>query len=136
MDVAEVERLIEEADERCLPLVGALIEMYGEGLAHVVGSLPDEEMQRLCGDPLVAQLLILHGLHPVSAENRVREAIAASGAYAVVVGVSGGVVRVKAADDGRRKTIEDAVARAAPDLEKVEFVAPMEPVVVLPRAGG
>jgi hypothetical protein len=136
MDVAEVERLIEEADERCLPLVGALVEMYGEGLARVVGSLPDDAVLQLCEDPLVAQLLILHGLHPVSAENRVREAIAATGAYAVVLGVADGVVRVKAADDGRRQTIEDAVARAAPDLERVEFAAAMEPVVVLPQAGG
>jgi hypothetical protein len=133
MDVARVERLIDEADERCLPVVAALVEMYGEGLAHVVGSLDSEQVQKLAEDPLVADLLLLHDLHPVSVENRVREAIAASGAYAVVVGVEAGVARVRAADDGRRKTIEAAVVGAAPDLERVEFVEALEPVVVLPQ---
>ena len=135
MDVARVERLIDEADERCLPVVAALVEMYGEGLARVVGSLDSEQVAKLAEDPLVADLLLLHDLHPVSVENRVREAIAASGAYAVVVGVEGGVARVRAADDGRRKTIEEAVVAAAPDLERVEFVEVLEPVVVLPQVG-
>jgi hypothetical protein len=133
MDVARVERLIDEADERCLPVVAALVEMYGEGLARVVGSLSSEQVAKLAEDPLVADLLLLHDLHPVSVENRVREAIAASGAYAVVVGVEGGVARVRSADDGRRKTIEAAVIAAAPDLDRVEFVEALEPVVVLPQ---
>jgi succinyl-CoA synthetase alpha subunit len=134
MDVAEVERLIEEADERCLPLVAALVEMYGDGLARIVGSLPDDAVARLAEDPQVAALLVLHDLHPVNAENRVREAIAATGAYAVVVGVEGGVAQVRAADDGRRKAIEQAITAAAPDIDRVEFVT--ESLVVLPQAGG
>jgi hypothetical protein len=133
MDVARVERLIDEADERCLPVVAALVEMYGEGLARVAGSLDPEQLAKLAEDPLVADLLLLHDLHPVSVENRVREAIAASGAYAVVVGVESGVARVRAANDGRRKAIEHAVVAAAPDLERVEFVEALEPVVVLPQ---
>jgi hypothetical protein len=134
MDVAEVERLIDEADERCLPVVAAVVEMYGDGLARVVGSLPADLVVKLTGDPLVAHLLVLHDLHPVSAENRVREAIAATGAYAVVVAVEDAVVRLRAADDGRRQVIEDAVTAAAPDIDRVEFVEEMlEPVVVLPQ---
>ena len=133
MDVERVERLIDEADERCLPVAAALVEMYGEGLARVVGSLSEEQVVRLAEDPLVAHLLVLHDLHPVSAENRVRAAVAATGAYAVVAGVEDGVARVRAADDGRRQLIADAVVQAAPDVDRVEWVDQLEPVVVLPQ---
>jgi hypothetical protein len=136
VDVARVERLIDEADERCLPVLAALVEMYGEGLARVVGSLTDAEVAKLAEDPLVAHLLVLHDLHPVSARNRVREAVAATGAYAVVVGVDDCVARVRAADDGRRAVIEDAVTAAAPDIDRVEWIDVLEPEVVLPQVGG
>jgi hypothetical protein len=137
VDVERVERLIDEAGDDCLPVVSALVEMYGEGLARVVGSLPPEAVQELAAsDPLVSYLLILHDLHPVSAENRVREAIAATGAYAVVVGVEDGVAHVRAAADGRRETIAAAVAAAVPDVDRVEFVEMLQPVVVLPQVAG
>jgi hypothetical protein len=136
VDVERVERLIDEAGDDCLPVVSALVEMYGEGLARVVTSLPPEAVTALAQDPLVAYLLILHDLHPVSVENRVREAVAATGAYAVVVGVEDGVARVRAAADGRRETISAAVATAVPDVDRVEFVEVLEPVVVLPQVGG
>ena len=135
MDVEKVERLIDEAGDECLPVVSALVEMYGEGLARVVGSLPPDEVIALAQDPLVAYLLILHDLHPVSAENRVREAVAATGAYAVVVGVEAGVAKVRATAD-KRATIEEAIARTVPDVDAVEWVEVSEPVVVLPQVGG
>ena len=135
MDVERVERLIDEAGDECLPVVSALVEMYGEGLARVVGSLPPEAVEELAADPLVSYLLILHDLHPVSAENRVREAIAATGAYGVVVGVEAGVARVRATPD-KRRTIEEAIARTVPDVDAVEWVEVSEPVVVLPQVGG
>jgi hypothetical protein len=133
LDFEQVERLIDEADERCLPVVAALVEMYGEGLKRVVGSLPADQLVKLTEDPLVGHLLVLHDLHPVSVENRVREAVAATGAYAVVVAVEDAVVRLRAADDGRRQVIQDAVTAAAPDIDRVEFVDQLEPVVVLPQ---
>jgi hypothetical protein len=135
VDVERVERLIDEAGDECLPVVSALVEMYGEGLARVVGSLPPETVAQLAGDDLVAYLLMLHDLHPVSAENRVREAIATTGAYAVVEGVEGGVVRVRASAD-KRQVIEEAIARAVADVDGVEFADPLEPVVMLPQVGG
>ena len=136
MDVGGVERLIDEAGEECLPVVAALVEMYGEGLARVVASLPPDQVAKLAEDPFVAQLLVLHDLHPVSAENRVREAIAAAGAYAVVLGIEDGVVRMRAPDDSRRQAIEEAVVRAAPDVARVEFADQSEPLVVLPQVPG
>ena len=136
MDVGGVERLIDEAGEDCVPVVSALVEMYGEGLARVVALLPDDQVAKLAEDPVVAQLLVLHDLHPVSAENRVREAIAAAGAYAVVLGIDDGVVHVRAPADSRRKAIEEAIARAAPDVAGVEFADPAESMVVLPQVPG
>jgi hypothetical protein len=133
VDIERVERLIDEAGEECLPVISALVEMYGDGLARVVRSLPPDAVVELAADPVVSYLLMLHDLHPVSVENRVREAIAATGAYAVVLGVEGGVARVKAAADGRRQVIEEAIAAAAPDVERVEFAEALEPVVVLPQ---
>jgi hypothetical protein len=133
MDVERVERLIDEAGEGCVPVISALVEMYGEAIGRIVGSLPADEVARLAEDPLVAHLLVLHDLHPVSVENRVREAIATTGAYAVVLAVEGGVVRVRAPADGRRPAIEEAIARAVPDVEGVEFDDLPEPVVVLPQ---
>jgi hypothetical protein len=133
VDPAHVERLIDEAGEECLPVVSALVEMYGDGLARIVGSLPPEAVTELAADPVVSYLLMLHDLHPVSVENRVREAIAATGAYAVVLGVDGGIARVRAAADGRREVIEEAIAKAAPDVDGVEWAEVLEPVVVLPQ---
>jgi hypothetical protein len=130
--VAQVERLIDEAGEICAPVVAALVEMYGDALARIAATLPHEDLAKLADDPLVSHLLMLHDLHPVSAENRVREAIAATGAYAVVLGIEGGVARVRAAED-RRQTIEQAVLRAAPDVERVEFADVPEPLVILPQ---
>ena len=133
MDVEKVEQLIDEAGEQCLPVVSALVEMYGDGLMRIVGSLPPDAVMALASDPLVSHLLMLHDLHPVSAENRVREAIAAAGVYAVVLGVEDGVLRVRAPADSRRDAIEAAVAAAAPDVERVEFADELEPAVVLPQ---
>jgi hypothetical protein len=135
MDVARVERLIDEADERCLPVVAALVEMYGEGLARVVGSLSSDQLLALAEDPLIADLLVLHDLHPVSPENRLREVVASTGAYAVVLGIEGGVARLRCADDGRRKTIEQAIAAGTPDIERVEWIDAFEAEVVLPQVG-
>ena len=133
VDPGQVERLIDEAGEESVPVISALVEMYGDGLARVVRSLPPDTVAELASDPLVSYLLILHDLHPVSAENRAREAIAATGAYAVVVGVEDDIVRVRAADDGKRPAIEEAIARAVPDIQRIEFSDPLEPVVVLPQ---
>jgi hypothetical protein len=133
VDPERVERLIDEAGEECVPVISALVEMYGEGLERIARALPPATLAELASDPLVSYLLVLHDLHPVSAENRVREAIAGTGAYAVVTGIEDGVARVQAAPDSRRQTIEEAVARAVPDVERVEFADPPAPALVLPQ---
>jgi len=79
--VAQVEALLERVEdfdpparETATELVGALLDLYGEGLARLVEHVPDPAA--LAGDELVSHLLLLHGMHPEPLEARVREALA------------------------------------------------------------
>ena len=82
--VARVEALLEELEgsaagvprERALELVGALLDLYGEGLRRIVTVVAERDgvgalAAAFAGDELVSHLLLLHGLHPVPLERRV-----------------------------------------------------------------
>jgi Fe-S cluster biogenesis protein NfuA len=126
-----VEAFPEPQREVATELVQALLDMYGEGLSRIVaaGSVPVE-------DDLVAHLLLLHGLHPVPVRERVLGALDEVRPYLVA---HGGGVELLAVDDGVVKlrlqgacngcpssaltlqtAVEDAIARAAPDVERIE----------------
>jgi Fe-S cluster biogenesis protein NfuA len=112
-------------------LVQALLDMYGEGLSRIVaaGPVPVE-------DELVAHLLLLHGLHPVPLHERVigaldevRPYLVAHGGGVELVGVDEGVVRLRleGACNGcpssaltLKSAVEEAISRAAPDVERIE----------------
>jgi Fe-S cluster biogenesis protein NfuA len=147
--VERVEGLLDEVDalpdaDKMLELVQGLVALYGEGLARIM-ALADGAAPALAGDALVAHLLLLHDLHPVPLEERVREAIEAAGGAAEVLSVDDGLVRLRAkagscascaASAGtKQQAIEEAIARAAPDVERVEFVGMPAPVLVLPQVG-
>ena len=54
----------------------ALLDLYGEGLARIVDvAVATTAAAALADDELVAHLLLLHGLHPVPVEERVRGAL-------------------------------------------------------------
>ena len=145
--VARVEGLLEEVESLPGPaaratadVVGALLEMYGEGLARIVGLAAEREadglVEALTGDELVSHLLLLHDLHPVSVEARVRGALEdvrpyldSHGGDVELVAVEDGVVRLRLAGscDGcpssamtLKLAIEEAVLKAAPEVERVE----------------
>jgi Fe-S cluster biogenesis protein NfuA len=66
--------------ERAEELVRLLMELYGAGLERMVsvaGAVPDGDavVRRLADDPLIKSLLVLHDLHPVPLEERVRGAL-------------------------------------------------------------
>jgi Fe-S cluster biogenesis protein NfuA len=68
----------EEADELGRTIVG----IYGEALERILTIVHDELgersepiFERLCADELVESLLCLHGLHPISVEERVEQAL-------------------------------------------------------------
>jgi Fe-S cluster biogenesis protein NfuA len=142
--VGRVEGLLDDADEPALEVVSALVEMYGEGLARMMALAPDETTREaFAEDDLVSHLLLLHDLHPVPLDERIRGAIEAAGAAADVLAIEGGVVRLRAKAGScaacassagtKQQAIEEAIARAAPDVERVEFWEAPEPVVVLPQ---
>jgi Fe-S cluster biogenesis protein NfuA len=142
--VGRVEALLDEADEPALEVVTALVEMYGEGLARMMAVASDETTREaFAEDALVSHLLLLHDLHPVPLEERVRGAIEAAGAATELLAIEGGVVRLRAKAGScaacassagtKQQATREAIGKAAPDVERVEFWEVPEPVVVLPQ---
>jgi Fe-S cluster biogenesis protein NfuA len=138
----ELETFPEPQREVATELVQALLEMYGEGLARIVaaGSAPVE-------DDLVAHLLLLHGLHPVSVRDRVigaldevRPYLASHGGGVELLDVADGVVhlRLEGSCNGcpssaatLRGAVEEAIGRAAPDVDRIETQGVAEPTGLL-----
>jgi Fe-S cluster biogenesis protein NfuA len=127
-------------------LVRLLVSLYGDGLAHIMAVLADDELaadgatsaamlDRLISDPLVESLLLLHGLHPLDVDARIQRALDqvrpylgshAGGVH--YVGVSNGVARLRLEGncDGCPSSavtvqlaIEGAVQDAAPEVTEV-----------------
>jgi Fe-S cluster biogenesis protein NfuA/nitrite reductase/ring-hydroxylating ferredoxin subunit len=136
MDVAErmahVESLLDriDADEAALEAVQSVVELYGEALARIMAGADPVE------DDLVSQLLLVHDLHPVPLEARVERALdevrpylRSHGGDVELLGLADGVARVRlqGSCDGcpssattMRLAIEDALQKAAPELERIE----------------
>jgi Fe-S cluster biogenesis protein NfuA/nitrite reductase/ring-hydroxylating ferredoxin subunit len=146
--VGRVEALLDRLDalpdaaarDTATEAVEALLELYGEGLARLVGHVAERDDGRLAaavaGDELVSHLLLLHGLHPVPLDARVRGALdevrpylASHGGGVELLAVDEGVVRLRmeGSCDGCPSSaatlslaIEDAVHKAAPDVVGIE----------------
>lgn len=144
--VALVERLLDELDalpdtqarDRTTEVIQALLGLYGEGLRRIFGELAERDggvAEALAGDELVGHLLLLHGLHPVPVEARVRQALDGVRPY---LESHGGDVELLAVEDGVARlrldgscsgcpssavtlklAIERAIHDAAPDVEEV-----------------
>jgi hypothetical protein len=127
-----IERLEDaRAREMVRGVVQALLDLHGAGLAPMVEALRkrvgDEAVLELSRDPAVAPLLLLHGLHPVDARVRAREALGALGpalhrmnASAHLDEVEGAPLRVQVREHGpssRGATamVEAALLEAVPD---------------------
>ncbi|HEX3750858.1 MAG TPA: NifU family protein [Streptosporangiaceae bacterium] len=140
-------------------LVRLLVGLYGDGLAHIMESVAEDGgpavLDRLTADPLVENLLLLHGLHPLDVDARIQRALDrvrpylgshAGGVH--YVGVTDGVARLRL--EGNcvgcpssavtvQLAIEGAVQDAAPEVSEVvvEGVteAPATPAPVLLQIG-
>ncbi len=73
---------VARASEKTEELVRTLVEFYGNGLERVLTVMHDAAGERsdaifdaLCEDAFVESLLVLHGLHPLSLEDRVEAAL-------------------------------------------------------------
>lgn len=135
-----------EARDTADELVRSLVEFYGEGLARAVrllGAAPQgaDPLAVLTADELVSDLLILHDLHPEDTATRVGRALDKVrpylGSHAGDVEVAGLDLearegptlrlRLRGSCDGCpsstqtvRWTIEEAVARIAPEIAHIE----------------
>jgi Fe-S cluster biogenesis protein NfuA len=155
--MAKVEQLIGQAEQFPDPaardatreIVGALLELHGAGLARVLdvlagsGDVGRSVMQALAADGLVSSLLLLHGLHPVDLESRVRMALDAvrpmlahHGGGVELLGLADGVVRLRlegncngcpSSGETLRNLVEVALDEAAPDRAGLEVISPELP---------
>jgi Fe-S cluster biogenesis protein NfuA/nitrite reductase/ring-hydroxylating ferredoxin subunit len=140
--VARVDALLEEVEafsdpvarDKTTELVGALLDLYGDGLARLVARVAEPEA--LDEDEVVSHLLLLHGIHPVPIEARVRTALEEVRPY---LDSHGGNVELIAVEDGTvrlrmegscsgcpssavtlKLAIEDAIRKHAPDVGEIE----------------
>jgi Fe-S cluster biogenesis protein NfuA/nitrite reductase/ring-hydroxylating ferredoxin subunit len=153
--IGRIETLLEEIESfedpaaraRTAEMVQILLELYGEGLGRIVesvGRLGGQDLKdEILGDELITHLLILHGLHPVDVETRVigaldevRPYLESHGGNVQFLGIGDGVARVRleGSCDGcpsstmtLKLAIEEAVQKAAPELEGVEAEGVAEP---------
>ncbi|GAA3120393.1 NifU family protein [Streptosporangium carneum] len=129
-------------------LVRVLVELYGAGLERVMRIVTEAEavpvLRGLVADDLVCGLLVLHDLHPLGVEERVRGALEEVRPYLgshagdvelLAVEEETGVVRLRLRGtcDGCpssqvtvKLAIERAVTRAAPEVARVEVEGMVE----------
>jgi Fe-S cluster biogenesis protein NfuA/nitrite reductase/ring-hydroxylating ferredoxin subunit len=146
--VARVEGLLEElegledtlARDMATEVVQALLHLYGEGLGRIVDAVAEHDAdgaiaETLAGDELAAHLLLLHGLHPVPVERRVRDALEgvrpyleSHGGNVELLGVEDGIARLRLEGSCSgcpssamtlKLAIEKAIHDAAPDVDEV-----------------
>jgi len=130
------------AQHRVQELIGTVLELYGAGLERVLGIVDDAGddalpiRQALLDDGVVSSLLLIHGLYPISLEERVVEALdsvrpflASHGGNVEFLGIDEGVARLKLEGScngcpSSAATLENALKEAidatAPDLLGLE----------------
>jgi Fe-S cluster biogenesis protein NfuA/nitrite reductase/ring-hydroxylating ferredoxin subunit len=148
--LGEVEAIADPAArETALAAVQALVELYGEALARVTARAGPES---LISDELLSHLLIAHDLHPLpvgervaAALNEVRPYLESHGGGVDLLGVEDGVARIRLRGSCEgcpssamtlKLAVEDAVRRAAPEIERVDAEDAASPVLQIEIAEG
>jgi len=136
--LAAVEGLATAPRETALAAVGALVELYGEGwtraLARLERACPDAAAF-LAEDELLGHLLMIHGLHPLAPETRVRRALREvkksvdADLRVELLDIDQGVAHVRLSGNGTSgaalaNLVEGVVQSAAPELERVDIELP------------
>jgi hypothetical protein len=157
--VAQIERCGDgDAEEAAREMVRTLLDLHAAGLSRILqwltqgGAAGRAVLDGLCRDEVVSPLLLLHGLHPVALEERLRRGLAklrprlhAQAAEVELLAVNESVARLRlrvdaecdtAARASLKTTIEEALFDAAPDaeliIEEVEAEATVGQVANLP----
>jgi hypothetical protein len=134
-------------------MVRALLDIHCAGLGKIMetvssaGASGDAIVAGFVADDLISRLLLLHGLHPVGLETRLRQALdrvrpllVRHGARAEIVRGTHEEVGVRVSGGGAdvQQFLEHAILEAAPDVLRVVFVdadAPASAVISLPLVG-
>src|ERR1700710_1317762 len=155
---AQVETFADPQARACAEeLAAAVVQLYGEGLERIFAALDEETRTELAQDGVVASLMLIHGLYPVSLETRVQAALDSvrpymdsHGGNVELLGIEDGIARLRlegscngcpASASTMELAIEQALQDAAPDLEgiDVEGVTAAPPPLgafELPMSGG
>lgn len=164
--IEQVEYLLKRFDEcpdehirdDAAKLVQALMDIHGAGLGRIVDLLANdgragtEALARLAADETVSGLLVLYGLHPVSFNQRVHEAIEklkpllnAHDAAVELVSAERELVHLRLLANGSgchsgggqlKQLIEEALLGEAPDLMKLQIEElPRETTAFVPLLG-
>jgi Fe-S cluster biogenesis protein NfuA len=141
--IHEVERFPDaKARARTQEILQAVMELHGAALERILNKLADAGtiglamIDALAGDDLAGSILLLHGLHPLDLETRVRQALdkarpllRSHGGNVELLGLVGGVVRLRmlGSCDGcpssamtLKQAIEEAIYEKAPDVMAIE----------------
>ena len=137
-------------------LLQTLLDMYGEGLSRLLDLTVEsnasgyELIETFAHDDLLSSLFMLHDLHPASIETRVTSALVevrpylkSHGGNVELIKIENGVayLRLEGSCNGcsastitLKNTIEEAIYKAAPDLDRIEVEGATEPAVAATRA--
>lgn len=146
------------AREIAQELVGAILDLYGEGLERIFQALADPQAagpairDRLTQDGVVGSLLLIHGLYPVGLDARVSAALdkvrpymASHGGNVELLSLEGGVARLRlegtcngcsASSATLELAIKRALDEAAPDLLGIEVEGATAPTHGPPLTDG
>jgi Fe-S cluster biogenesis protein NfuA len=139
----EAERLADPAAQTHLrAVVRAVLDLHGAALGRLLGHLESAGeagravLDACARDDVVSGLLLLHGLHPLDVEARVRQALeqvrpylSSHGGNVELLGVGDGVVRLRLQGSCHscpssavtmKQTVEEAILARAPDVTAVE----------------
>ena len=143
-----------EVRERALELVQLLLDLYGEALRRVVGTIDalqqrDQVLAHLLNDEVVRAILLVHGLVPgemrdrvAAALERVRPYLVSQGCEVDLVGVEEGHARIRVIRSGKgappvavlKDEIERSLLEVVPDLQGVEVEGLAEQVEAMAKA--
>jgi Fe-S cluster biogenesis protein NfuA len=156
--VTEIEALPDsKSRDMSVELVQLLMEFYGQGLARMMsltaesGAAGSETMSRFMGDPLVANLLMLHNLHPVDLPTRVERALTkvrpllhSHGGDVELLGIDDGTVRLRLQGSCHgcpssamtlKHAIEEAIFEFAPDVAGLDVAGVVDSRPSPPSSG-
>jgi len=132
-------------------MMQAVLELHGTALERLLQHADPAFAATCARDEVVSGLLLLHGLHPLDLETRIRQALddarpllRGHGGDVALVEVTDGVVRLRLEGNCHgcpssavtmKQTIEEAIFGRAPDATAVE-VAGLEDMAAAPAGGG